>query len=81
MCCSSGPFGQQLELGEPSSKMPAGGFCLFWPGRSLELMKNLVAFIDAGAGLLRSRKRNGILASANDCSVEQTQFGIEDQVG
>ena len=61
--------------------MPAGGFCLFRPRRSLELVQDRVALIGAGAGLLRARKRNGILAGANDCSVAQAQFGIEDQVG
>ena len=61
--------------------MPAGGFCLLRPGRSLELVQDRVALIGAGAGLLRSGKRNGVLARANDCPVEQTQFGIEDQVG
>jgi hypothetical protein len=57
--------------------MPAGRLFLFWPGRSLKLVKYLVAFIDAGAC---ARKRNCILACANDCPVAQTQFGMKDQV-
>jgi hypothetical protein len=77
-CGLSNSFGQQLKLGEPSSEMPAGRFCLFWPGRSLKLVKYLVAFIDAGAGSLRARKCNCIFACANDCPVAQTQFGMKD---
>ena len=61
--------------------MPAGGFCLFRPGRSLELVQDLVALIGPGAGLLRAGKRDGILTRADNCAVAQTQFGIEDQVG
>ena len=61
--------------------MPAGGFCLLRPGRALELVQHRVALIGAGAGLLRSGKRNGILARESDGPVAQTQFGIEDQVG
>ncbi len=80
MCGSSNSFGQHLKLGEPPPKMPAGRFCLFWPGRSLKLVKYLVAFIDAGAGFLRAGKRNCILACANDCPVAQTQLGMKDQV-
>jgi hypothetical protein len=61
--------------------MPAGRLRLLWPGSSLESVKNLVAFIDAGAGFLRARKCNRILTGANDCPVAQTQFRIKHQVG
>ena len=44
-------------------------------------MQHLVTLIGAGPRFLRACKRNGILARANDGPVEQTQFGIEDQVG
>ena len=61
--------------------MPAGRFRLLRPGRSFKLVQDRVALVDTGAGLLRARKRDGVLARANDRPVEETQFGIEDQIG